>query len=272
MTRTHDIFARLKAAGEKAFVPYLTCGDPNLARTAELLLVLEDAGAHVIELGVPFSDPLADGPTIQAASQRALAAGTTLSKILDLVGRMRDRLDAALTIFSYYNPVFRYGLERFCADAKDAGVDAVLIPDLTPEEAAPLIASARPRDLDTVFLIAPTSTERRIRKAADVSSAFVYAVSLTGVTGVRDTLPDDLGEFIGRAKGILNDKPVVVGFGISTREQARQVAGLADGAVVGSAIMKVIESAGDSPRLAADVGALARDLAAGVAEAGKRRD
>ena len=268
MSRIDEIFSRLKDEGRKAFVPYITCGDPNLARTEQIVLALQDAGANCIELGVPFSDPMADGPTIQAASQRALAAGTTLPKVLEMISRVRPNVEVGLSIFSYYNPVLRYGVEKFCADARDAGADAVLIPDLTPEESAPLVEPARAGKLDTVFLIAPTSTDARIQLVGETSRGFVYAVSLTGVTGARRELPPELSEFIGRAKIILTDIPLVIGFGVSTREQARQVASIADGAVVGSAIVKVIEAVGDSPELAAKVKEFAAELAAGVAEAG----
>ncbi len=269
MSRIDEIFSRLRAAGRKAFVPYITCGDPNLARSEELIVALEEAGAHCLELGVPFSDPMADGPTIQAASQRALASGATLAQILEMIARVRPKVELGLSLFTYFNPVLRYGLEKFCEDARSAGADAILIPDLTPEEAPPLLAPARKHDLDTVFLIAPTSTEARIRLVGEVSRGFVYAVSLTGVTGARDRLPDELSAFLTRARKVLGEKPLVVGFGISTREQARQVAALCDGAVVGSAIVKVIEKAGDSADLVPQVKAFAQELAAGVAEAGQ---
>ncbi len=265
MSRFSDLFARLTSEGRKAFIPFITCGDPNLARTEELIVVLEQAGAHGIELGVPFSDPMADGPTIQAASQRALASGTTLAKIIEMIARVRPKVELGLSIFSYYNPVLRYGPERFCADARGAGADAVLIPDLTPEESGPLVDPAREHGLDTVFLVAPTSTEARIRRVREASRGFVYAVSLTGVTGARGALPPDLPAFIARARDGLGPMPLVIGFGISTRAQARQVAALADGVVVGSAIVNVIEQAGDSPALAGKVREFASDLAAGVA-------
>jgi tryptophan synthase alpha chain len=264
MSRIAERFAERKAAGEAAFIPYLTCGDPSLARTAELVRALDRAGADVIELGVPFSDPLADGPTIQAASTRALAAGTTLAKILGLVRELRPEVRAALLLFTYANPVWRFGLERFCREAAAAGADGLLVPDLPPEEAAALLKPARAHDLDTVFLAAPTSTPERLALIAAASRGFVYAVSLTGVTGARRELPPDLAAFVRRVKRAANPLPVAVGFGISTPAQARTVARLADGVVVGSALVKIVEETGDSPALVARVERAARKLAAEI--------
>jgi len=260
VTRITEAFARPEIDGGATFVPYITCGDPNLERTPELVRALDAAGAGVIELGVPFSDPLADGPTIQAASERALASGTTLAGIIRMIEGLRDEVRAALLVFTYWNPVFRYGPANFCRDAAAAGADGVLVADLPPEEAAPLVRPARRAKLETVFLVAPTSGAERIKKAAEISRGFLYAVSLTGVTGARGALPPDLAEFVARIKGLV-ELPVAVGFGISTPAQAAEVAGIADGVVVGSALVKVIGEFGDSPELVARVGELAGELA-----------
>jgi len=246
-----------------AFVPYLTMGDPSLETSLDLVKALSRAGSDVIELGIPFSDPLADGPTIQAAMQRALGPDwdrVTLSDVIEGVGRVRGEIDSALIAFSYYNPIFRLGVENFAAAASDAGIDGVLVPDLTPEEGGPLVDACRAKGLDVVFLIAPTSTDERMRKIGAASGGFVYVVSLTGVTGARAEIPTDLRELIARAREN-TDMPLAIGFGISTPEMATEIAGIADGVVVGSALVKIVADHGDSPEMVEHYESLARSLA-----------
>jgi len=226
------------------FIAYVTCGDPDLETTREIVLSAIDAGAHLIELGVPFSDPVADGPVIQRASERALRHGTTLAQVLEVAREVRkQRQRAGLIIFSYLNPVLRLGLARFCAAAADAGVDGALITDLTVEEAGDYLRAMRARDLATVFLAAPTSTDQRLKRIADASRGFVYAVSRTGVTGTREEVAADARELVRRLRKFTK-LPVAVGFGISTPAQLAEVGRFADAAVVGSAIVRAIEEAG----------------------------
>ena len=215
MTRIGRRFATLAREGRKAFIAFVTAGDPSLERTIEVALGLEDAGVDVLELGVPFSDPLADGPVIQRASDRALKRGTRLASVLDAVRRIRARSELPLLLFSYVNPLLRYGLDRLAADAAAAGVDGVLVTDLPPEEGGEWIACARRAGIDTVFLAAPTSPEARLKRVADCSRGFVYAVSRTGVTGERDALSGDAAGLVSRLKA-LTGTPVALGFGIST--------------------------------------------------------
>lgn len=240
MTRIGDRFASLARDRRKAFIAFLTAGDPSLDRTVEVALGMEDAGVDVLELGVPFSDPLADGPVIQRASDRALAQGTRLASVLDAVRRIRTRSELPLLLFSYLNPLLRYGLHRLAGDAAAAGVDGVLVTDLPPEEGGEWIACARKAGIDTVFLAAPTSPEARLKRVADCSRGFVYAVSRTGVTGERDALSADAAGLVGRLK-TLTGLPVALGFGLSTPEQVRAAAEAADGVVVGSAIVRFLE-------------------------------
>ncbi len=221
-------------------IVYLTCGDPDLATTRAVALAAVHAGAQVIELGVPFSDPVADGPVIQRASERALRNGTTLGDVLELARAIRVESDAGLILFSYLNPVLRFGLARFCTAARDAGVDGALITDLPVEEAGEYLRCMRQRDLATVFLAAPTSPDVRLRAIAEASNGFVYAVSRTGVTGARQELLPDARELVTRLRRY-TQLPVAVGFGISTPEQFAAVGDFADAAVVGSAIVHVIE-------------------------------
>ena len=225
-------------------VAYLTCGDPDLPTTREIILAAIDAGADIIELGVPFSDPVADGPVIQRASERALKNGTTLAQVLELAREVRkQRPQAGLIVFSYLNPVLRLGLSRFCAAAADAGVDGALVTDLTVEEADDYLRAIRSRDLATVFLAAPTSTDQRLKRIADASRGFVYAVSRTGVTGTRAEVSADARELVRRLRKFTR-LPIAVGFGISTPAQFAEVGEFADAAVVGSAIVRAIEQAG----------------------------
>jgi tryptophan synthase alpha chain len=223
-----------------SLVAYLTCGDPDLATTREVVLAAIAAGASVIELGVPFSDPLADGPVIQRASKRALRRGTTLEQILALAKEVRKRSQAGLIIFSYLNPVLRMGVARFSAVAEEAGIDGALITDLPVEEASDYLREMRQRRLATVFLAAPTSTDERLKQIVRASTGFVYAVSRTGVTGARKQMPEDARDLVGRVRKHTK-LPIAVGFGISTAEQFAGVGEFADAAVVGSAIVETIE-------------------------------
>ena len=223
-----------------ALVAYVTCGDPNLATTREIVLAAIDAGADVIELGVPFSDPVADGPVIQRASQRAIQQGTTLRQVLQLAAEVRERSQAGLIVFSYLNPVMRMGLANFGTAARYAGVDGVLLTDLPAEEAGEYVHEMRENHLDTIFLAAPTSTDERLREIARLSTGFVYAVSRTGITGVQKQLPEDAQALVRRLRKYTK-LPVAVGFGISTPEQFAAVGEFADATVVGSAIVETIE-------------------------------
>lgn len=235
-------FAALRDAGELGIVAYITAGDPSLEASLEFVLALADAGADVIELGVPFSDPLADGPTIQRASERALKAGATLAGILELVRRIRESSQIPLVLFSYYNPILQMGLEKFAAAAADVGVDGVLGTDLSPEESEEYRGILAARALDTIFLVAPTSTDERLASIAECSSGFLYLVSRTGVTGAKDTLPDDLPALVRRVRHFTK-LPVAVGFGISLPGHISLLGGLADAAVIGSALVAEIERA-----------------------------
>jgi len=241
-TRISKRFAELREAGELGIVAYITAGDPTLDATLEFVLALAEAGADVIELGVPFSDPLADGPTIQRASERALKSGTTLGGVLDLVRRIRHSSQVPLVLFSYYNPILQMGLERFAAAAAHAGADGVLATDLTPEEAGDDRRILRSHGLDTVFLAAPTSDDERLRKIAAVSSGFLYLISRTGVTGAKDSLSDELPALLRRVHRF-TELPIAVGFGISLPGHVSLLGGLADAAVIGSALVSEIEKA-----------------------------
>ena len=223
-----------------SLVAYVTCGDPDLATTCDIVLAAIDAGTSVVELGVPFSDPLADGPVIQRASQRALGKGTALTNVINLAGKIRQRSRAGLIIFSYLNPILRMGLASFCAAAQEAGIDGALITDLPVEEAQDYLREMQKRNLATIFLAAPTSTDARLKQIAQVSTGFVYAVSRTGVTGARQQLPEDARKLVQRLRRYTK-LPIAVGFGISNREQFRSVGEFADAAVVGSAIVQTIE-------------------------------
>jgi tryptophan synthase alpha chain len=241
-TRISRRFAELRANGELGIVAYITAGDPSLDATLQFVLAMAEAGADVIELGVPFSDPLADGPTIQRASERALHAGTTLRGVIDLVARIRKSSQVPLVLFSYYNPVLQMGLEKFAAAATAAGADGVLITDLTPEESADYREILGRYYLDTIFLAAPTSDAERLVKIAAVSSGFLYIISRTGVTGAKDAMPDDLPALLRRVRSA-STLPLAVGFGISLPGHVSMLGGLADAAVVGSALVSEIENA-----------------------------
>jgi tryptophan synthase alpha chain len=260
VSRIAECFELLKKRNRAAFIPYVTCGDPQMEASAEVVRVLADNGADIIELGVPFSDPIADGPVIQRASARALAAGASLSRILEMVADLRSRgLKSALVLFGYLNPVIRFGSERLAREAAAAGVDGMLIADLLPEEAGEIDAACAESGLDRVCLVAPTTPDQRIRTVSERSSGFVYAISLTGVTGARDQLPPGMSDFLSRVRANC-DKPVAVGFGISTPEMVSVAAGQADGVVVGSAIVRLMEDNAGTPDMMRRLGSFVREL------------
>ena len=228
----------------KALIAYITAGDPSPERTPELVAALERGGADLIELGVPFSDPIADGPVIQRGADRALKAGTNVPKVLEIARTIRKTSKIPLLLFTYLNPIFRYGLERLAHDAREAGIDGCLLTDLSVDEASPYVGVMRTAGLDTVFLAAPTSTPERLKLVAEYSTGFVYLVSRTGVTGEQASLSQSIQPLIESMRGVTK-LPLAVGFGISTPQQARDVARLADGVVVGSAFVRLIERNGD---------------------------
>jgi tryptophan synthase alpha chain len=253
VTRLGTTFARLRAGGERALVAYFTAGDPSLADTRRLVIEAARQGADVIELGIPFSDPLAEGPVIQRAAARALAAGTTVARVLETAATLRAEVEVPLVLMTYYNPVLAFGLPAFARAAARAGVDGLIVVDLPPEEAGPLAAEAGPADLDLVLLLAPTSSPERVRLIARRSQGFIYVVSVTGVTGERKELPKELGRQI-RTLRLQTEKPVCVGFGIAQPDQVAAVGRLADGVIVGSAIVRFVEERAGSPSLVKDVG------------------
>ncbi len=259
MTRISDTFAALRARHESALIPYITAGDPDLDTTFQVVHELARQGADLIELGIPFSDPMADGPAHQRAAERALRSGTSLARVLDLVQNLRRTLTLPIILFTYYNPVFRYGGERFARDARQVGVDGVLCVDLPPEEADELKRETDRQDLDLIFLLAPTSSLSRVQTVLTRVRGFVYYVAVVGVTGARATLPPDLTEMVRRIRAI-SPVPVGVGFGISSPEQAAHVASVADAVIVGSALSQILETHCDQPdvveRLGTFVGSL----------------
>lgn len=245
MSRIKKRFDWLKSNSEKALVAFVTAGDPDLNTTKELFSVIEEGGADIIELGVPFSDPLADGPVIQAASQRSLKSGTTLKKIIRLVREIRQSSQLPIVLMTSFNPVFVYGQEAFVKDAVEAGVDGVIVPDLPPEEAGDFGALAQAHKLDVIYLLAPTSTIDRIEMVGAKSRGFIYYVSLTGVTGTRDSLAKGVAEKVNQIKKTTS-LPVLIGFGISGPEQAKAASKCSDGVIVGSAIVRMIEENPDT--------------------------
>jgi len=261
MNRIKSLFSRFAAEGRKAFVAYIVAGDPDLKSTVELAEALSLSGVDLLELGIPFSDPLADGVVNQLASQRALENGATMAGIFDAVAAIRERTQIPIVFFTYYNPIFRYGLEAFLAKAREVGIDGVLILDLPPEEAGQ-IWNAYP-DLCRISLIAPTTTDARIRHITAHSSGFIYYVSREGVTGMQQQVPANLSQRL-QAIRSATQLPVCVGFGVSTPDQARQVASLAEGVVVGSAIVHKIGQHGKDPDLVPQVSAFVRELAQAV--------
>ncbi|MCA1628925.1 MAG: tryptophan synthase subunit alpha [Acidobacteria bacterium] len=259
MSRIAETFARLRAEGRCGFVPFVTAGDPNLSTTRELVARLARAGADVVELGVPFSDPMADGVVIQRASERALRNNVSVADVLALVRDARRETDVPVVLFSYFNPLLQFGLERLCEEAKRAGVDGVLVTDLAPEEAEEFSASLKRSGLDMIFLVAPTSTDARLSMIAARASGFIYAVSRAGVTGAQGAISDEAEKLVKRVRAV-SDLPVAVGFGISTREQVAEVWRYADAAVVGSALVAEIEQRLGAPDLVERVASFAGSL------------
>lgn len=253
MSRIDLAFEQAKTEGRAAFIPYLTAGFPDeeqFLHYARELLELAD----VLEVGLPYSDPLGDGPTIQRSSERVLKQGITTHKVLELIATLREKSDKAIAVMTYYNPIYCYktGEQGFLADLKAAGADGVILPDLPPDEAETLIPAARELDIDTIFLVAPTSTKKRLERVTAACRGFIYAVSVTGVTGARESLPSEVSQLVNRTKAVSN-LPVAVGFGIAGAQTARSVAAVADGVVVGSALIQAIGDGQDVRALAADI-------------------
>ncbi|HDZ77283.1 MAG TPA: tryptophan synthase subunit alpha [Candidatus Omnitrophica bacterium] len=263
MSRLQDKFRELKINKKCAFIAYITAGDPNLKITKDLILELEKQGADIIELGVPFSDPLADGPVIQRASIRALKNKTNLSKIIRLVKEVRPKVKIPVCLMTYYNPVYKFGLDKFTKAASIAGVDGVIIPDLPPEEAGEFMRFTKRVKLDTVFFVSPMSTDKRIKLAVKASSGFIYYVALTGVTGARNKLGADLKKKVSQVKRYTH-KPVCTGFGISRLEHVKELSRFCDGVIVGSAIVNKIENNLGNKNLVKIVGNFVRTLSKGL--------
>jgi len=263
VSRIGERFEKLRAGSEKALICFLTAGDPDVETTKALALELERAGADILELGVPFSDPLADGPSIQASSQRALRNGTTTAAVLDLVADIRRSSELPLVLMTYTNPAQRYGLARFAKDARSAGADGVIMTDMPPEEADEWKPLADTSGLDTIFLLAPTSPPARIESVARAAAGFVYCVSRTGVTGAQKDLPEELQSMLAAIRA-RTDKPIAVGFGVSRPEHVRQVCRWADGAVVGSALVDMVAKHGADADMVSRAGQFVRELKAGT--------
>jgi len=261
MSRIREKFGELKRSGRGGFIPFITAGDPDLATTELLLVELAAAGADIIELGVPFSDPVADGEVIQRASERALRNGVTLRDALSCIARAKQQIAVPIVLFSYFNPLLQFGGKRLASDAKRAGAEAVLVTDLIPEEAHAWTEMLQEHGLDSIFLVAPTTSDERLARIAQQASGFIYAVSRAGVTGARDEMTDDAETLVRRVR-MVSDLPVAVGFGISRAEQLRQVWRFADAAVVGSAIVSEIERLKTAPDLVQRIGKFARSLLA----------
>ena len=252
MSRIKDRFKHLRAAGRTGLVTYTTAGDPTLERSGEILLTLDRAGADVLEVGVPFSDPLADGPVIQRATERAIRAGATLPRVLDLVASLRSQISAPIVLFTYANPVLKLGLEAFVTRAAAAGIDGVLMLDVPPEESEQFRAALAGAGVDTIFLLSPTTSAERIRRAATLGSGFLYGISRLGVTGMRESVAASARELAGRVRRETS-MPLALGFGFSKPEHVREIAECADAAVVGSALVNVIAQHGQSPQLLGEV-------------------
>ena len=259
MTRITERFEQLRKEGHKAFIPYITAGDPDLPTTEALVLALAQAGADIIKLGVPFSDPMADGPVIQRASERALKNSIGVADILPIVERLRQKTDVPILLFTYFNPLLKFASENVGLKLKRAGVDGVLVTDLIPEEAEHFVTDVRGAGLETVFLVAPTSTDDRIRLIAEYSRGFIYVVARTGVTGMREGISQEIRTLVGRVRRY-SSLPVAVGFGISKPEHVRDVWGYADGAVVGSRLVLEIENNLGSSQIVERVAQLAKKL------------
>jgi tryptophan synthase alpha chain len=238
MSRIASVFM---TSGHKALIPYITVGYPNIEATLKTVPLLESGGADIIELGIPFSDPLADGATIQESSYRALQNGITPEICLETARNLRERTRIPLVFMTYFNPVLSYGLDRFCQDCVSAGIDGIIVPDLPPEEGSALQFASLERGLDLIFLLSPSSTQERIRIVAEKSKGFIYLVSVTGVTGARTKLPAGLEDFIRRVRNIAT-QPLCVGFGVSTPDQAKQISVLADGIIIGSKLIQLIKA------------------------------
>ena len=267
MSRLSGLFTQLRAQGRVALMPYLCVGHPTPEALLDIVPAAEAAGADIFELGVPFSDPLADGATIQAATQRALEQGATVDLAFAQARRLRERgVQAPFTLMGYYNPIFQRGLDRYCAQAAEAGVDGLIVPDLPPEEADDLARAAGAHAVDLIFLLAPTSGDDRVRLILRQASGFIYLVSLVGVTGARDSLPPELESFVARVRS-QTELPLAVGFGISNPAQAGRVAHVADGVIVGSAVVRAADRAADP---AAAVATFVRDLRQGIDQAVER--
>ncbi len=263
MNRINEVFARLKAEGRKALITFITAGDPSLDKTPAMVMAMAENGADIIELGVPFSDSLADGPTIQAASMRAIHQGTTLKEIIAMVKGIRSCCATPLVLMSYYNPILRYGIGDFVADAAAAGVNGVIIPDLPPEEGEQLRQEAEAKEVALIQLVAPTSTPERMARLCRLSRGFVYYVMVTGITGARRELPPAIAESLKQLKD-LTETPIAAGFGISTPEQAAEVGQYADGVIVGSALVKIVAEHGGELDLPERLGAFVRELRLGL--------
>lgn len=261
--RIAETFARLKSQGEAALIPFLTAGDPTLADTEQLMLTLAEAGADLIELGMPFSDPMADGPAIQASSGRALAQGMTLRKTLDLVARVRAQIATPIVLMGYFNPIFRYGIERFAADAAAAGVDGAIIVDLPPEQSDEIREPFAAAGIDRITLLAPTTPPQRMAQLAAQGEGFLYYVSMTGVTGTRKVVAAEIAEAVDALRA-QSPVPVAVGFGVTTPAEAAAIAGFADAVVVGSALVRVIEQQGAGAGLQPAVRAFVAELKAAI--------
>ncbi len=262
MSLIAETLARLRREGQKGFIPFITAGDPNLQTTCDLLVELSRAGASVIELGVPFSDPVADGPVIQRSSMRALRKGIGIPEILDVVRDAREKMNVPIVLFSYLNPLLHFGIEKLSVEARRAGVDGLLVTDLSPDESetAQLLATVlKENDLDRIFLVAPTTTDQRLRMIAERASGFIYAVSRTGVTGERSEVSAEAAKLVARLRAF-TDLPVAVGFGISTRDQVSEVWRYADAAVVGSAIVAEIERLAGTANLVELIGKFTKAL------------
>jgi len=262
MTRIGRLFECLKRDGRKGLLAYLTAGDPSLERTPALVEALVRGGADLIELGVPFSDPIADGPVIQRAGERALKAGATLRSVLDVASQIRRRSEVPLLLFTYLNPVLRYGLDRLAQDAAACGIDGCLLTDASVDEAQEYVAAMRGHGLDTVFLAAPTSTPRRLELVARYSTGFIYLVSRTGVTGERESLSNAVAPLVRAVRGV-TDLPLAVGFGISRPEHVAELGRQVEAVVVGSAFVRLIERYNGSPQLETELEAFTRELKQG---------